>query len=66
MNSNIVNVTNNIVSVQQISMTILGSMDEMAAGAQQISTAAQSVSDLATETRSNINSIEQKLDQFKV
>ena len=54
-----------MASVAQISETILGSMDEMAAGSQEISTAAQSVSGLAAQTKENIDVMSSLLGQFK-
>ena len=59
-------VNNNMVTVAQVSNTILGSMDEMAAGSQQISSSAQNVSDLAMQTKDNIDIMESLLKQFKV
>jgi methyl-accepting chemotaxis protein len=51
--------------VAQVSDTILGSMDEMTAGSQEISTSTQSVSDLAQKTRDNIELMDNLLKQFK-
>lgn len=59
-------VTHDMGTVSQIATTILGSMDEMAAGAQQISGATQNVSDLALETKENIDVMQKKLSRFKV
>ena len=59
-------VNQNMVTVSQVSNTILGSMDEMAAGSQQISSSAQNVSDLAMQTKENIDMMEELLRQFKV
>ena len=59
-------VNQNMVTVSQVSNTILGSMDEMAAGSQQISSSAQNVSDLAMQTKENIELMESLLKQFKV
>jgi methyl-accepting chemotaxis protein len=59
-------VSNDMGSVTQISSTILGSMDEMAAGAQQISSSSQSVSNLALDTNRNIEVLQSKLGLFKV
>lgn len=53
-------------TVSQISATILGSMDEMAAGAQQIGSATQGVSNLAAQTKENIDKMSEKLGRFKV
>jgi methyl-accepting chemotaxis protein len=41
-------------------------MDEMAAGAQQISSSSQSVSNLALDTNRNIEVLQSKLGLFKV
>ena len=59
-------VTSNMVVVSQVSNTILGSMDEMVAGSQQISASSQNVSDLAMQTKENIELMEELLGQFKV
>lgn len=53
-------------SVNEISSTILGSMDEMAAGSQQISKATQLVSDLALKTKGSINGINDLIGKFKI
>ena len=63
---NIVAVTKDMDTVSQISSIILGSMDEMTAGAQQISTATQGVSDLAASTKENIDVMDSKLKLFRV
>ncbi len=52
--------------VNQISDVILGSMDEMAAGSKEISASSQSVSDLALQTKQNIDVMNGLLEQFKV
>lgn len=52
--------------VTQISNTILGSMDEMGQGAKEINNAAQSVSDIAVETRNAIGIMEDLIDKFTV
>ena len=57
-------VQNNMSVVSQVSDVILGSMDEMAAGSQQITTSSQSVSDLAQNTRENIEVMDSLLRQF--
>ena len=59
-------VNQNMVTVAQVSNTILGSMDEMAAGSQQISSSSQNVSDLAMQTQENIELMDSLLKQFKV
>lgn len=53
-------------NVSQISDVILGSMDEMAAGSREISGSAQNVSDLALQTKQNIDTMNELLRQFKV
>lgn len=62
----IVAITKDMDTVSQISSIILGSMDEMTAGAQQISTATQGVSDLAASTKENIDVMDSKLKLFRV
>lgn len=57
-------VQNNMTVVSQVSDLILGSMDEMAAGSQQINSSSQSVSDLARNTRDNIQVMDALLRQF--
>lgn len=57
-------VQNNMSVVSQVSEVILGSMDEMAAGSQQINTSSQSVSALAQNTRENIEVMDSLLRQF--
>ena len=57
-------VQNNMTVVSQVSDLILGSMDEMAAGSQQINTSSQSVSELAQNTRENIQVMDSLLRQF--
>ena len=57
-------VQNNMSVVSQVSDVILGSMDEMAAGSQQITTSSQSVSELAQNTRENIEVMDSLLRQF--
>ncbi|MGN0729697.1 methyl-accepting chemotaxis protein [Treponema sp.] len=66
VNSGIINVTKEMDSVSQVSSIILGSMDEMSAGASQISAATQNVSELAQQTKDNISLMESKLGLFKV
>ena len=53
-------------AVNEISSTILGSMDEMAAGSQQISKATQNVSDLALKTKDSIDGINSLIGKFKI
>lgn len=53
-------------SVKQISSTIMGSMDEMAAGSEQISKATQMVSDLALKTKEDMDAINGIVNKFKV
>ena len=57
-------VQNNMSVVSQVSDVILGSMDEMAAGSQQINASSQSVSELAQNTRENIEVMDSLLRQF--
>ena len=53
-------------SVSQISDVILGSMDEMTAGSKEINQAATSVSELAEQTKQDINTMDGLLGQFTV
>lgn len=53
-------------TVSDLAEVILGSMDEMASGSQQINTAAVSVSELAQQTQDNIVLMDGLLNQFKV
>lgn len=57
---------NDMNSVNQISSTIMGSMDEMAAGSEQISKATQMVSDLALKTKEDMDAINGIISKFKV
>ncbi len=66
MNEGINNVAHDMSMVSQISSTILGSMDEMAAGMQEIGSATQTVSDLARESVESVAKMRDKLDQFTV
>jgi methyl-accepting chemotaxis protein len=56
----------NMTAVSEISSTILGSMDEMAAGSQEISQATQNVSGLALKTKDAIDGINQLIGKFKI
>lgn len=60
------NINSDMDAVTQISSTILGSMDEMSAGSQQISTATQDVSELAQQTQDAMNIIKEYIGRFKV
>ena len=66
LKTGISNVQNNMESVSQISDVILGSMDEMANGSEEINQAAQSVSGLALKTKENIDEMNDLLKMFKV
>ena len=66
VNNGIQEVTRDMDTVFQVSSAIHGSMDEMSAGANQISGATQSVSDLAQKTHENINAMQEKLGLFEV
>ena len=59
------NVKTNMIQVTEVSNVVLGSMDEMASGSQQISAAAQNVSELAQQTKDNIDLMDSLLKQFK-
>ena len=58
-------VSGDMETVSQITDVILGSMDEMAAGSQQINSAAQNVSDLSLKTKENIDVMHSLLMNFK-
>ncbi len=60
------NIGLNMTSVSEISSTILGSIDEMAAGSQEISQATQNVSGLALKTKDAIDGINQLIGKFKI
>ena len=66
LQQNVQRVNGDMENVSQISTTILGSMDEMTSGAQEINTAAQSVNDLAEKTRQDIGTMKQLLGKFKI
>lgn len=66
MNEGIRAVVKDMDNVLQISATILGSMDEMAAGAQEIGTATQGVSNLAVKTKDNIDIMNDQINRFKL
>jgi len=66
LSTDVQNVINDMSTVSQISQVILGSMDEMTAGAKEINTAAQDVSNLAFQTNENIETMNKLLNQFKV
>lgn len=59
-------IDSNMVAVTQISSTVMGSMDEMAAGSKQISEATQIVSELAGKTKDAMTAIDEMLVKFKV
>ena len=65
LQSGIENVQNNMNVVAQVSDVILGSMDEMTAGSHEISRSSQNVSNLAQQTRDNIELMDSLLKQFK-
>lgn len=66
INEGVKTVNHEMNNVTMISTTISGSMDEMTSGAQEINTAAQSVSDLAIKTKDNIDTMQQLLGKFKI
>jgi methyl-accepting chemotaxis protein len=59
-------VTGEMGILSEISESIHGSMDEMTQGTAEINSAAQDVSDLATETRETIHHMEELLGKFMV
>ena len=66
MNEGIRAVVKDMDNLLQISATILGSMDEMAAGAQQIGASTQGVSNLAVKTKDNIDIMNDQINRFKL
>ena len=66
LQENVRSVSHEMNNVTMVSTTISGSMDEMTNGAQEINTAAQSVSDLAIKTKDNIDTMQSLLGKFKV
>lgn len=66
LNEGISNVGKNMNDVNEISNTILGSMDEMAAGSQQISQATQNVSNLAEKTKDALTVVNDIIGRFKI
>ncbi len=62
-----INKTNNeMTTMTQIADTVAGSMDEMSAGAVEINKSAQDVSNMAKQTRNNIDTMESMFGHFKV
>lgn len=61
-----VKIDKDMQSVTQISSTVMGSMDEMAAGSKQISQATQIVSELAAKTKDAMSAVDEMLLKFKV
>lgn len=57
-------VANEMDNVKQISDTILGSMDEMATGAEQVNIAAQDIANMANDTKDATNTLDDLLKQF--
>lgn len=66
LQENVHSVSHEMNNVTMVSTTISGSMDEMTSGAQEINTAAQSVSELAIKTKDNIDTMQSLLGKFKV
>lgn len=61
-----VKIDKDMQAVTQISSTVMGSMDEMAAGSKQISQATQTVSELAAKTKDAMSAVDEMLLKFKV
>lgn len=61
-----VKIDKDMQAVTQISSTVMGSMDEMAAGSKQISQATQIVSELAAKTKDAMSAVDEMLLKFKV
>ena len=66
VSKSILAVTQDMTSVNQISNTIQGSMDEMSTGMQLIGDGTQGVSELASRTKDSVEDMSGKLGQFKV
>lgn len=66
VNSGIVQFEKEMGTISEVSTSLLGSMEEMTAGVNNISEASQNCSDLAGRTKENINTMESKLGQFSV
>lgn len=66
VNSGIAQFEKEMETISQVSSVLMGSMDEMTAGARNISEASQNCSDLAGRTKDNITLMESKLGQFRV
>jgi len=66
LRQNVELVNKDMNNVSMISETVLGSMDEMTTGAQEINKAAQSVNDLASQTQDNIGIMQRLLGIFKI
>lgn len=61
-----VKIDKDMQAVTQISSTVMGSMDEMAAGSKQISQTTQIVSELAAKTKDAMSAVDEMLLKFKV
>lgn len=66
VNTGIVQFEKEMGTISQVASVLMGSMDEMTAGARNISEASQNCSDLAGRTKDNIGIMESKLNQFRV
>lgn len=66
MSGNILRVKQESGNLEMIAHTVAGSMDEMNAGIQEITSAAQNVSDMAITTREKIIELDKLMDKFKL
>lgn len=66
VNTGIAQFEKEMQTITEVSSVLSGSMDEMTAGARNISEASQNCSDLAGRTKDNISIMESKLGQFHV
>lgn len=66
LEENVGRVSGEMDNVRQISDTILGSMDEMATGAEQINTAAQDIANMANQTKDQTTTLDGLLRQFQL
>lgn len=66
VNAGIVQVTEEMDAVSQVSAVILGNMDDMTGEAEEINHSSQNVAELADQTKVDITVMQSKLGQFRV
>ncbi len=59
-------IQSSLSDLSQVVSTVNGSMDEMAIGAKEINRSAQNISDMASDTQININTLSKLIGKFKV